>query len=59
MKPLFEIPELLTLNGGTILGGIDAEAAIGHACSGGCVDGCCSGCDQGSGKGAAIEDPIE
>ena len=57
MKPLFALPELLTLNGDPFPGGIDAEAAKGYACQGGCVDGCCSGCDQGSGKGAAIEEP--
>ena len=57
MKPLFEIPELLTLNGSPVLGGIDAEGAGPYGCEFGCGEGCCSGCDQGFGKGESLEEP--
>jgi hypothetical protein len=58
MKPLFELPELLTLDGTSFMSEA-AQANPGHACSGGCVGSCCSGCEPGSGGGKPLpKDPI-
>lgn len=51
MKPLFEIPELLTLNGDPFSGDLNAILGPGNGCSDGCDDGCDSGCVAGGGKG--------
>jgi hypothetical protein len=58
MKPLFELPELLTLDGDAF--SVEAENGLTHgiACSLGCITGCCSGCFQGSGSGPNPFDPI-
>lgn len=49
MKPIFELPELLGLNGDPF--SLTAYNP-GSACGTGCFDGCCSGCVTGSGSGA-------
>jgi hypothetical protein len=48
MKPLFEMPELLTLNGDPFSGDFEALGP-GAGCSGGCDDGCIGGCFTGGG----------
>lgn len=50
MKPLFEIPELFTLNGDPF-NGIIEHFETGHNCTAGCQEGCCAGCQSGTGKG--------
>jgi hypothetical protein len=50
MKPLFEMPELLTLNGDPFSGELELMGS-GSSCQTGCTDGCCSGCDGGGGTG--------
>ncbi|MHA1704733.1 MAG: hypothetical protein ACTSUX_01490 [Promethearchaeota archaeon] len=48
MKRLFELPELLTLDGNPFTGE-ESLFAVGEACSGGCEGGCKSGCNVGQG----------
>lgn len=50
MNPIFELPELLNLNGDAFSTMIGWDAA-GSGCSTGCKDGCNSGCDGGAGDG--------
>lgn len=56
MKPLFEIPELLTLSGDPF-SGVFGLLGPGSGCSDGCRDGCNDGCDTGSGKGEKPGEP--
>jgi hypothetical protein len=56
MKPLFEIPELLTLSGDPFSFGSELLEP-GNGCQTGCDDGCNSGCDMGSGKGSKPTEP--
>jgi hypothetical protein len=50
MKPLFELPELLTLDGRSVTG----DTLMGsYGC---CSNGCSSGCGQGAGNGIAPTD---
>jgi hypothetical protein len=58
LKPLFEMPALLTLDGDPFIDGFFVDANPGTACSGGCVGGCCSGCEPGSGKGVPMKPPV-
>lgn len=52
MKPLFEMPELLTLNGDTF-DDLGFYTGNGSGCTNGCMNGCNNGCDKGSGDGKA------
>jgi hypothetical protein len=56
MKPLFEIPELLTLSGDPFSFGAGLLGP-GSGCSTGCDDGCNSGCVDGGGKGKKPGEP--
>jgi hypothetical protein len=55
MKPLFEFPELLNLNGSAFTGLAGVLGSGGSGCTTGCDDGCCSGCDGGGGDGKTPE----
>lgn len=59
MKQLFEIPELLTLNGNPFSGELELLASGGGGCNTGCDSGCCSGCDGGSGTGKKPDTAFE
>jgi hypothetical protein len=50
MKPLFEIPELLTLSGEKFSGTLGVMGN-GEGCQNGCDDGCSDGCVTGTGSG--------
>ncbi len=56
MKPLFEMPELVTLNGNPFNHQLDEEFGPGVACEVGCCTGCYSGCKCGSGSGNKAPD---
>lgn len=59
MMPLFEMPEILTLDGNPFKSILEAgEPGVGYSCGPGCTSGCCAGCDVGSGKGVAIKPPV-
>lgn len=48
MKPLFEMPELLSLSGVNFAGDPE-EGEGGNTCRVGCASGCESGCSAGQG----------
>jgi hypothetical protein len=58
MNKLFEMPELLTLDGRTVTGDSsqDLFSAAGPGCSTGCEGGCCGGCGGGFGAGGHDSD---
>lgn len=59
MKPLFEMPELLTLDGNSFSDiAKGSDPGPGTSCSGGCYGGCCSGCGIGSGSGVPLEQKV-
>lgn len=50
MKKLFELPELVTLDGRTVTGDDESEVVAGFnggGCGGGCTGGCNTGCNTG------------
>ena len=56
MKILFEMPELLTLNGEPFNGVLEFNSS-GQNCTSGCDAGCCAGCESGVlGNGGKIEE---
>lgn len=55
MKPLFEIPELLHLNGNPFGPLSHLCDGAGFSCDKGCSNGCNSGCDTGS---STPKDPL-
>ena len=50
MDKLFELPELLTLQG-DVFDGLNADSVKGPGCVIGCESGCAAGCDTGGGYG--------
>ncbi|MFQ6118987.1 MAG: hypothetical protein ACE5KE_03760 [Methanosarcinales archaeon] len=55
MKKLFELPELLTLDGKPFTGE-ESLLGAGGACNSGCEGGCGSGCNPG--QGTDSKEPI-
>lgn len=54
MLPIFEVPEILTVDGNPFTGELSNSGAglgPGKGCTTGCNDGCCSGCYTGGGDG--------
>ncbi len=51
MKPNFELPELLSLNGEAFSIDTILMAGNGGNCANGCKGGCCNGCVPGGGTG--------
>lgn len=49
MKKLFEMPELLTLDGSPFTESTLMGRIAGGACGSGCESGCNGGCDSGAG----------
>jgi hypothetical protein len=58
MKPIFELPMLLNLNGNPFDGTLNEFFAGPSECSVGCAPGCAAGCEMGTGKGDPLA-PID
>ncbi|MGE5342706.1 MAG: hypothetical protein ACM3SY_14625 [Candidatus Omnitrophota bacterium] len=50
-KMIFEMPELLNLDGSVFQGLYNSLEEGPTACGPGCVDGCAGGCNRGTGTG--------